>query len=78
MSRPTTLERLAVLETEVRGLKETQDKTLSIVTAVQAAQAAVAKDLARYRGAWGAVLLIFSALATALTIGKDWLLSRMQ
>ena len=50
--------RVTVLEVEVAHLTECQQELLQEVKAMR-------EDLARYRGAWGAIVMIGAALVTA-------------
>lgn len=65
-----TVERLAVLETEMDGVRKVQDEILS-------KQDEVLAELARYRGAFGLALLVLSAIGTALLFFKDAILTKL-
>lgn len=63
-------ERLAVLETEMDEVRNTQRAILS-------KQDEVLTELSRYRGAFGLALLIFSAIGTALMFFKDAVMTKL-
>lgn len=60
-------ERIAVLETRI-------DTAIVSLSEISEKLALIEKDLVRYRGFWGAVTLIGSALFTVLLIFKDQIL----
>lgn len=62
-----TSERIAVLETQVDGVLNTQE-------AILAKQDQILQELSRYRGMFGAALLIISAIGTALMFFKEAIL----
>lgn len=66
----TQKERLTVLEVQVQGVCETQQVILE-------RQDKILEELAKYRGAFGAATLLFSAIATALFIFKDYILIKL-
>lgn len=63
-------ERIAVLETKMAEVHANQ-------TAMLAKQDEILTELARYRGAFGTVLLILSAVGTALLFFKDAILAKL-
>ncbi len=72
---PASLERIARLEARFESFMENQEarqaENSKLLKELQAAQAEVQESLAKYRGFWGAFLLIGSALATAVTLFGD-------
>lgn len=64
------IERIAVLEAEVKSLKEEQDKILECVQNIHS-------EMVRYKGFLGGVAFIASGVGVFLTIFKDWLFSRL-
>lgn len=62
-------ERIAILETQVSTITQTQ-------TAILEKQDKMLTELARYRGAFGFATIVFSAVATALVFFKDALLAK--
>ena len=64
------IERIAVLEAEVKSLKEEQDKILECVQNIHS-------EMVRYKGFLGGVAFIASGVGVFLTIFKDWILSRL-
>jgi len=70
MKSRTQSERLAVLETEMTEVLQRQGKLLR-------QQQEILQELARYRGAIGMALLIFSSIGTALWFFKDAILVKL-
>lgn len=64
------VERIAVLEAEVRGLKQEQDKILLCVQDIHA-------ELIRYKGFLGGVAFIASGVGIFITLFKDWLIKHI-
>ena len=64
------IERIAVLESEVRGLKQEQDKILLCVQDIHA-------ELIRYKGFLGGVAFIASGVGIFITLFKDWLIKHI-
>lgn len=64
------VERIAVLEAEVRSLKDEQDKILSCVQNIHA-------EMVRYKGFLGGVAFIASGIGIFLTIFKDWIFKHL-
>ena len=64
------VERIAVLESEVRGLKQEQDKILLCVQDIHA-------ELIRYKGFLGGVAFIASGVGIFITLFKDWLIKHI-
>lgn len=60
------IERIAVLEAEVRSLKEEQDKILDCVQNIHA-------EMVRYKGFLGGIAFIASGIGIFLTLFKDWI-----
>ena len=64
------IERIAVLEAEVKSLKEEQDKILDCVQNIHA-------EMVRYKGFLGGVAFIASGVGIFLTIFKDWIFKHL-
>lgn len=60
-------ERLAILETEVKQIKETDDKILERLEQMQS-------EMTRFKGFAGGVLFVASAIGAFLGVLKGWLL----
>ena len=60
------IERIAVLEAEVKSLKEEQDKILVCVQNIHS-------EMIRYKGFLGGVAFIASGIGIFLTLFKDWI-----
>lgn len=77
MSDSTSTERLAVLERDVEHLKdshlENKDEVIKRLETLENQQRDLLLELSRYRGSWGTILMIASALWGAFTIFKDYL-----
>lgn len=67
-------ERVAVLETQMAAYEEKIDGMEAALKDMAAAQQQLLLELAKYRGGWGAVVMIGSAIITALGFAKDWLI----
>jgi hypothetical protein len=63
-------ERIAVLEAEVRGLKEDQNEILVCMHSIK-------DEMTRYKGFLGGVAFIASGIGIFLTLFKDWLLKHL-
>lgn len=64
------VERIAVLEAEVKGLKEDQQEILICMHAIK-------DEMTRYKGFLGGVAFIASGIGIFLTLFKDWLLKHL-
>lgn len=64
------IERIAVLEAEVRTLKEEQDKILICVQNIHS-------EMIRYKGFLGGVAFIASGIGIFLTLFKDWIVKHL-
>lgn len=64
------IERIAVLEAEVKALKEEQDKVLAVVQDIHS-------ELIRYKGFLGGVAFIASGIGIFLTLFKDWIIKHL-
>lgn len=64
------VERIAVLEAEVRGLKEDQQEILLCMHAIK-------DEMTRYKGFLGGVAFIASGIGIFLTLFKDWILKHL-
>ena len=63
-------ERIAVLEAEVKGLKEDQQEILICMHAIK-------DEMTRYKGFLGGVAFIASGIGIFLTLFKDWILKHL-
>lgn len=64
------IERIAVLEAEVRSLKDDQQEILVCMHAIK-------DEMTRYKGFLGGVAFIASGIGIFLTLFKDWLLKHL-
>lgn len=64
------VERIAVLEAEVKLLKDEQDKILICVQDIHS-------ELIRYKGFLGGVAFIASGIGIFLTVFKDWIVKHL-
>lgn len=64
------IERIAVLEAEVKSLKEEQDKILICVQDIHS-------EMLRYKGFLGGVAFIASGIGIFLTLFKDWIIKHL-
>jgi len=64
------VERIAVLEAEVKALKEEQDKVLICVQNIHS-------EMIRYKGFLGGVAFIASGIGIFLTLFKDWIIKHL-
>lgn len=64
------VERIAVLEAEVKGLKEDQQEILVCMHAIK-------DEMTRYKGFLGGVAFIASGIGIFLTLFKDWILKHL-
>lgn len=60
------IERIAVLEAEVKSLKQEQDKILDCVQNIHA-------EMVRYKGFLGGIAFITSGIVVFLSFFKEWL-----
>ena len=61
------VERIAVLEAEVKGLKEDQAEILKLMHEVK-------DEMTRYKGFLGGIAFLASGVGIFLTLFKDWIL----
>ena len=61
------IERIAVLEAEVKGLKEDQQEILICMHAIK-------DEMTRYKGFLGGIAFLASGVGIFLTLFKDWIL----
>lgn len=77
----TSPERLATLEARFEAFLDTQDarhaETQLSLKELATAQQAIQNSLARYTGFWGAILIIGSAIATALSLASGLLRKKL-
>lgn len=60
------VERIAVLESEVKDLKKEQDEILKCVQNIHS-------EMIRYKGFMGGIAFLASGIGIFLTVFKDWL-----
>ena len=63
-------ERIAVLESEVKGLKEDQQEILACMHSIK-------DEMTRYKGFLGGIAFLTSGVVVFLTIFKDWLVKHL-
>jgi len=63
-------ERIAVLEAEVKGLKEDQQEILICMHSIK-------DEMTRYKGFLGGVAFIASGVGIFLTLFKDWIIKHL-
>lgn len=63
-------ERIAVLEAEVKALKEDQSEILICMHAIK-------DEMTRYKGFLGGVAFIASGVGIFLTLFKDWIIKHL-
>lgn len=61
------VERIAVLEAEVRAMKANQEDILQCMQGIR-------DELTRYKGFIGGIAFMVSALGVALTIFREWII----
>jgi ABC-type uncharacterized transport system fused permease/ATPase subunit len=64
------VERIAVLESEVRELKKEQDKVLECVQNIHS-------EMIRYKGFLGGIAFIASGVLIVITLAKDWIIKNL-
>jgi hypothetical protein len=64
---PEHFERIAVLEAEVRSLKDDQQEILTCMHSIK-------DEMTRYKGFLGGIAFLASGVGIFLTLFKDWLL----
>lgn len=64
------VERIAVLEAEVKALKHEQDKVLECVQEIHS-------EMVRYKGFLGGMTFIASGILIAITLAKDWIIKHL-
>jgi hypothetical protein len=62
-----SLERIAVLESEVRSMKEHQDEILKCMQSIR-------DEMTKYKGFIGGIAFVVSCLGVALTVFKEWII----
>lgn len=65
-----SMERIVILESEVKALKQEQDKILLCVQDIHA-------ELIRYKGFLGGVAFIASGVGVFITLFKDWIIKHL-
>lgn len=63
-------ERIAVLEAEVKALKEDRQEMLEIMHSIK-------DEMTRYKGFLGGIAFLASGVMICLTLAKDWLLKHL-
>lgn len=63
-----SIERIAVLETEVRAMKENQEDILRCMQGIR-------DEMTRYKGFIGGIAFVVSCLGIALTVFKEWIIN---
>lgn len=64
------IERIAVLEAEVKELKKEQDKILACVQNIHS-------EMVRYKGFLGGIAFLTSGVVVFITLFKDWLIKHI-
>lgn len=59
-------ERIAVLESEVKALKDHQGDILVVMHEIKS-------EMTRYKGFLGGIAFIVSGLGVAVTLGREWI-----
>lgn len=62
-----SIERIAVLETEVRAMKDNQEDILKCMQDIR-------DEMTKYKGFIGGVAFVVSCLGIALTVFKEWII----
>ena len=65
------LERIAVLEAEVRILKDNHEDILAVMNSIK-------DEMTRYKGFLGGIAFIASGIGIFLTLFKDWLVNHLK
>lgn len=61
-------ERIAILETEVRAMKEHQEDILRCMQNIR-------DEMTKYKGFIGGIAFVVSCLGVALTVFKEWIIN---
>lgn len=64
------IERIAVLEAEVKALKEDQDEILKCMREIR-------DEMTRYKGFLGGIAFLVSGLGVFVTLFKDWIIKHI-
>lgn len=64
------VERIAVLEAEMRSVKEDQDKILARLDEIHS-------EMTKYKGFLGGIAFIASGIGIFLTLFKEWIIKHM-
>lgn len=64
------IERIAVLEAEVKALKEEQDKVLAVVQEIHS-------EMIRYKGFLGGIAFLTSGVIVFITLFKEWIIKHI-
>ena len=62
-----SIERIAILETEVRAMKEHQEDILKCMQGIR-------DEMTKYKGFIGGIAFVVSCLGIALTVFKEWII----
>lgn len=65
-----SIERIAVLETEVRAMKEHQEDILQCMQNIR-------DEMTKYKGFIGGIAFVVSCLGIALTVFKEWIVHNL-
>lgn len=65
------LERIAVLEAEVKTLKDNHQEMLELMHSIK-------DEMTRYKGFLGGIAFIASGIGIFLTLFKDWLVNHLK
>jgi hypothetical protein len=82
-------ERLAAIETRLGGMESVHREMKhaqegfrkEIMEALSSSNERLTQvhiDLARYRGAWGTLVMVFTALWAVVTLSKDWITAHLK
>lgn len=66
------------LDERVLLLEERQTQALESLHELKAAQQQMLLELTKYRGLWGGVMLVLTALGIVLSFFKDWVFSHLK
>lgn len=64
------IERIAILETQVKALQDNHDEMLELMHDIK-------DEMTRYKGFLGGIAFIASGIGIFLTLFKDWLLKHL-
>lgn len=70
-----THERLAAIETRIANMESVHKTMMTAVAATNQQLTELHVDLAKYKGAWGTLVMVCTALWAVVALSKDWVLS---